>query len=387
MLPEDKKHIQIGLLFLLLIFLSSVLYFGTELRDSLDYKEVTKYIQGKPANLTSPFAMRPVVPAIIALLEPLVGFGYAYGILSIIMGWISAFVLYLFCKKFGMNEKTAVVSGVLFAVSLPVMVWGFRILTDMSGFCVTICGVWIIEEILYLKNTKEILGGGILLAIALLVRESLGILLVYWILRRSIALLLSGTTSKSFWTRIGTEVIKFCVIIVVMFTPYLIWNRVTAINVAAPWFTYFNTDIFSLQGLWVFAFRSGIAFHILVIFFILGLREKFGKDEKEFYVSFGIAAFILLVFTMITTHIYSPRYAFVLFPIIIPLSAKGIVKFSEFGKKDRTRIGIIVILIMCVALFSVIGALSYPSTFVGNQGSRLGGDLRFALQSWMRRFS
>ncbi len=379
---ERYNEWAVLILLLALSMVSSLMFFGAELRDSRDYRNLTLLIQGDDVHVASPFAMRPVVPALAALLEPSIGLNASFGVINIVFIALTSFLVYIFCRNLA-SAKIGIIAGSLFALSSPVMIWGPRVLTDAAGFFGIMAGILLIERIGKIERAHHVVILGLFFAGCMLIRETLGFLLLYWFV---------WLVSKEKWMIVRilrSRALSILLVIILMFIPFFMWKSFTGENVSSAWLNWFNWDIFSWNGLWVFVFRSFVAFHVAWFFLIFGWRTS-STDERAFVKNFLMVMIPVLVFTFITTHIYSPRYSFMLFPVVLLLASRGILDCSEYlGQKsfwNHTN-GWLIIGIAAYAVVSLIGALSYPTEFVGNQGARLGGDIRFALQSWMGRFT
>ncbi len=144
-----------------------------------------------------PFRMRILVPLISAFLSDYIGINNAFGLINSIL-WLLTVVVYFIAIKRLYDATTATVSAILFSFSIPVMVYGAAISTDMLGYFA------IAASLLYISTTqiiriKNLIILGVLLYFSIIGRElsilSIGYILIYRILNnRNLRLALKEIT-------------------------------------------------------------------------------------------------------------------------------------------------------------------------------------------------
>jgi hypothetical protein len=144
-----------------------------------------------------PFRMRILVPLLTAFLSGYIGINNAFGLINSIL-WLLTVVVYFIAIKKLYDTNTATVSAILFSFSVPVMVYGAAISTDMLGYFA------IAASLLYISTAQKIriknpIILGVLLYFSIIGRElsilAIGYILIYRILNnRNFRLVLKEIT-------------------------------------------------------------------------------------------------------------------------------------------------------------------------------------------------
>ncbi|GBC72039.1 hypothetical protein HRbin02_01828 [Candidatus Calditenuaceae archaeon HR02] len=163
----------------LLATISAILHFGNanQVRgdpkldfDSPFYVHLLLWLRGEvDAPPPQPFRMRIVMPAAANTLSSYIGVNNAFGLTNSVL-WITTVTLYFLSIKKLYDLKTATIVSILFSFSVPVMVYGAAISTDMLSY------LTIAASILYLatdqkQKTKSLLLLGVLLYFTTMGRE------------------------------------------------------------------------------------------------------------------------------------------------------------------------------------------------------------------------
>ncbi|MDJ0273759.1 MAG: glycosyltransferase family 39 protein [Aigarchaeota archaeon] len=138
--------------------------------DSPYYVHLILWMGGEIDSLPpQPFRMRITVPALASLIYRYIGVNNAFGLINSIL-WIATVLIYFYAVRKLYDIKTATVTSVLFSYSVPVMVYGAAISTDMLGYLA------LAATTLYLvksssQETKSMILLGVLLYFATMGRE------------------------------------------------------------------------------------------------------------------------------------------------------------------------------------------------------------------------
>jgi hypothetical protein len=245
----QNKYLYLSLLFLCL--LSSSLYFNTVLVDSQAYTLATYYVQGKnlfPEDnervLGSYAFTRPFLIFFAAIVEPLVGVRYAYSIFNLILFITSSFLFFFYLKRIFHNNLIAYIGSILYSTSLPLIIYGTKILSDMSGYFFIIAGIYVIDVFLEKKKWYSHFFIHCFLGISLLVREYCLILVPYYLL----SVFVKELSLRSILEKIKKELVWMWSIIIVPLPSILFsklsgtmyffsnktstfsWNKITALG-------------------------------------------------------------------------------------------------------------------------------------------------------------
>ena len=127
----------------LLASISAILHFGNanQVRgdpkldfDSPYYIYLLLWLRGEVDTLPpQPFRMRVVVPALAGALARYIGVNNSFGLINTVL-WVTTVAVYFIAIRKLYDLKTATMASVLFSFSVPVMVYGAAISTDMLGY-------------------------------------------------------------------------------------------------------------------------------------------------------------------------------------------------------------------------------------------------------------
>jgi hypothetical protein len=337
---------------MLLSIISSSLYYNTVLVDTQAYVPSVYYMQDKQlqdddvVRVTESYAFkRPVEILFATLLEPFIGVRQSYSLMNVFIVITTTFLVYFYAKKLLKEEATAYISAVLFAVSLPIILYATRVLVDVAGYLILIFGLlageWVFDkkEIQWYHHACIAL----LFGVSLLVRDTVIILFPYYIMRY---------VYKEGFRKILSLWPLVCAIIPQLL--FMWWFQVGFLLSGKS--SAITAGKYSLLGWLKFFIVHIAAFHILYVFAYLGLRN----ETKEICIKHGMYAISALTYLVgiQLVALTSPRFSMVLFPVLIPLAAVGIVHIAKKTSRQNT---ILLLCILVYALISFLGAWLYPA--------------------------
>jgi hypothetical protein len=277
------------------------------------------------------------------------------------------------------SEIMGILSAVIYTASIVPIVWGSRVLTDMSGYLFLILSIYIIERYKNLPLLKRYTLYTCVIALSILTRDHLMLLLIYL----GITVLIDTRFQV---VRQIKHYLMFIASAIISLLPSYLWKSYIQIRSAGVWSRVFTTSLFSFRGLLTFIFRSLISFHFLWVFTIIGLFDK-DKERRLVYLKIflSIIPYILLSFLV---SLYTPRYTFALFPLVIPAAVYGIIVTAQyFSLKIGIRwVWLVIIAVALYAAFSFFGATLYPSEYVGWQRLQIGGVIELAIEEFKRKW-
>lgn len=369
-----NKSPQLYVLFslVLLSILSGLLYYNTVLVDTQAYVPSTYYMQGRELGdddteraLQSYAFKRPVEIFGAALLEQLVGVRHAYSLLNMIIFAATTILFYYYLKMFfkqhEQKEDLAYVGAALYALSLPLMLYATRVLVDVAGYMTIIFGLFLIEKIFEKKEIQwyHFCFLGFVLGLFLLVRDSVVILIPYFGLRYLHHYKIHEGVRKieiSLRKFFGLLFFAVCLLIPeLLFMWYYNVGSVLSGKAAA-----ITAGKYSLMGWLKFIIVHGAAFHIAYILAYIGWKQEQNKERKIFYLLYGLCAITYLIGIQLVA-LTSPRFSMVLFPVLLPLAALGIISVAEKWKSMWAVHKTIISCILVYAIISFVGAWLYPS--------------------------
>jgi hypothetical protein len=365
---ERKQEIFILLTLVLFSVLGGMMYFGNTLLDShahmqlyytIEQQELIEFFDADISILgvlTRPIAVLPVF-----LFTPFLDIFSAWATMNLILYILSSILLYYTLKRF-FDTRVAFIAGILFAVSLPTIVWGTRILSEIHGYFFALLGIYLIELLLKKDKASSYLIISLYLCFATLIRENVFVLYPYL----ALTILYKNKFNimgyiKNIW--------KYFILALSLLSSQIWTFFLTGKSIVGNRMNHYMPNRFTLSGLMTIVPRTIITFHIGWFYFLIGLFAKKTKAQKEFYVKVLLSAGLFVAISY-TNSLYSPRSVFMLFPAVLAASAVGIIvlsnKCSKYCLKPSTWT---IILVLFYALLSFVGAFLYPeSTDVGLGG-------------------
>ncbi len=360
-----KKEVYILGSLLLLSMLGGLLYYNTVLVDTQAYVPSVYYLQGKTlgqediVRVTASYAFkRPVEILVVVVLEPLIGVRQAYSLINLFLYITTTFLFYVYLKKFFASEREraeqfAYVGAVLYAVSLPLILYATRVLVDIAGYLTILLGLFLIDYVKEKRWQWHVLLG-VVLGFFLLIRDPVVILFPYYFLVL--------ITKKD--QNILQKAAKFILVTFAAILPEMMFTKIAGVgNVLSGKGAAITAGKYSIMGWLKFIIVHLAAFHIAYVFAWLGWKSEKDTSRKFFYGAYGISALVYLIGIQLVA-LTSPRFTMVLFPVILPLAAVGILSLAEKAEKIKTKIAVHKTLLCCILLYAIIsflGAWLYPS--------------------------
>lgn len=352
----------------LLSVLCGMLYYNTVLVDTQAYVPSVYYMQGKELweedveRVEVSYAFkRPLEIAAAALLEPLFGVRQAYSVLNMLLYIGTTVLTYLFFKRLFQQHESrmllAYLGAVLYATSLPLILYATRVLVDVASYFTLLLGLLFIESIFEKEKItwKEHLSVALLLGLFLLVRDTVVILYPYYLLRFlwkegfQFSALLQKTVSL--WPFVFTLLPQFL---------FMLWFDVGFLLTGKG--AAITAGKYSLLGLLKFGLVHLAAFHVAYLFAFFGIQKETDTQRKHFYWMYGISAlFYLLGIQLIA--LTSPRFSMVLFPVVLAAASRGIFAFAQKMSAWQKTVSFATLLFLCLFLYAVLsflGAWLYP---------------------------
>ena len=272
--------------------------------DSEGYLLVARYFLGEEISSSSPPLLKyrlfsPVVPFIASFLARFLPLEDAFLFLNCCFWLFSVCLFYQFSKSL-LREEMAYYCALLFATSLPLIIWGLPIMADMAAFFFAVLNCLLITRLLSDKRHAYLI---IVLTIplAILTKPNLVSLLFFFILY--------AVSQKQY----------FRIFPVVFGTLILIGGVYLYLNLGIEDFLTYgylrHQGLFYIVNALVFCFHWGLPLAIWGFWL--------EKGRREFYLTYLISTFgCYLIF------VHNPRLIFVIYPAVLPLVVRGIEAFA-----------------------------------------------------------
>ena len=121
--------------------------------DSPFYVKLLLWLKGEyPEPPGQPFRMRVLNPFLASYLSALIGVNNAFGALNTAFWIITCLVYFLALSKYLGSNELAAISCILFSGSIPVLVYGAAISTDMIGWLALAVAVYYVQKPIRFQN-------------------------------------------------------------------------------------------------------------------------------------------------------------------------------------------------------------------------------------------
>ncbi len=363
---------------LFVTLLSSVLFFAKPiiwhngLSDSVIYSSTMNYFKGDSkafeayADQAPGFGARPLWPFLAWPLSYFFSDFVAFSMVNVLFTLGTIILLYWLATHL-FDEKTGLLAGLLYAMSLVPIAYSSRPLTEAGSYFFLILLIYYVEVRVKQYRLKELFGLSLLLALSLLHKESALFLLLYLALDVGYRWNLSIAIKKGF-----TVLVTFIISLI----PVSLWKYVTGTSWFRTRVSRINRETLTWAGIPALLFRSFITFHLGWLFALYGFWKDTNKHRRSFYVKCLLAIAPLVIYAWIFAPPFSPRFAHFLFPLVIPAFAFGLQQFVKDRKlSDKWIWGIVI----AYYIISYFGASLFPSSDINKDTNLLQvvwGELR-----------
>ena len=280
--------------------------------DSRGYLRVARYLGGEPVPADEEQALRyrlfnPVVPALAALLRPLVGLEAAFLLVNGVLWILAALVFFEILAREGTGA--AWIGAAAFTTSLPLIEWGLPVMVDTAA--------WLLVAVAWLVLRREdVTAGraavlGLVLGVAVLTKPTLLTLVAF----AAIVLLL-----RRQWT---------ATVLSVAIAGGLALAVYAAFGLRPEDFTSLGAP--RHRGVVYVASAALVCFHWGWPFAVAGFRRLDAGRRRDLLVYF--AAF----FVPFLAFVHSPRLFFLAYPAVLIPAAVGLDRFCDGSAWHRRR--------------------------------------------------
>lgn len=336
------------------------MHWGYIYSDSKGYIGTTNYFfDYENADRFENRMIRPTTMILAGAITPLFGIVNSFVIVNTIFVILAAFFLYRFVLQLYGRDRLAFYSALLFVTSIPILRYGFAVITDAGAYFFTILTIYIIYNIKDDIDIKRIIAISFMLFVGALTKEHIMFLAPIYLL------LSKGSNKKILFKSISIIFIMFVFIssyyIAYDVNPFTHYNRAPDSG-----YTYDNEESWGIKA-FVLSFGG---FLYLPLFSLLGfLMDNNRKRLINFY-------YILIsVAPIFIWPAIEYRITFILFPIIIPLASIGIERFSELISKkpffsilNKRKYEILIIILYIVSSFLYAHIFHSPDLYITSSG-------------------
>ena len=290
--------------------------------DSPFYVKLLLWLKGEyPEPPGQPFRMRILNPLLAAYLSTLIGVNNAFGALNTAL-WVLTCLVYFFAlsKHLGSNELAGL-SCILFSGSIPVLVYGAAISTDMIGWLALAVAVYYVQKPMRFQNITLM---GLCMYVFMLGREVSLLAIAYIFIYR----LIKGEKIPKIFLE---SIILGAFSILAILTLYTF--------IPSPGYTaYFYSSFLragNLEKILKAVKQLAVTYHIGWIPLIAyGLDDRTKKDAL-FNTSVIVGGTFLIIDHFIGT--VSSRFVFLTYPGLLPAILLGIRRLSRNFASEKVQ--------------------------------------------------
>lgn len=181
-LSQKRNYVILAII----ILLNAISHWGYTYGDSAAYTTNANYFFNYTNEARSePFIYRPVISIFSGSIAPLFGLINSFSIVNTIFMILSSTLLYKFVLELYGREKLALYSAVLFSTSIPLLRFGFAVLSDGGAYLFSILIIYLIYKLKENATIREIALLSIIFAVGFLTKENVvAISLIYLMLSK-----------------------------------------------------------------------------------------------------------------------------------------------------------------------------------------------------------
>ena len=304
---------------LLVAFLEGLTHFGKLYGDSNGYIFILRVFRGVASPEEGAVVgwhgiLRPVVPVLAVPLSFLFGYRDSIAIVNLALLLAGTVVVYVFVEKL-FDSQLATISAILFATSVPVLVYSVAVLTDGAGYTFLVFGIVAILFWVEERGFGSWLLVGALVGVAMLAKETTVVLFIFLLIR-----LIEKRSMKQ---------LKLTIVVAAI---GLLLAGVWSIAIGYNYFQFYQAGLVfhgvGYKGALVnpreFLISLVHAFYFVLPFAFIGF---FKVDNKRFKVLLEIFISVLPLL-MLWPTLPEGRFAFLLFPAMLPLASVGLAEAS-----------------------------------------------------------
>ncbi len=308
-----------------------VTHFGIWHCDSSGYISIVKLFRGtasaEEANVIRWHGiLRPIVPSLALPLSYVMSYRDAVAFVNLGFFLLGTFFTYLFAKRL-FGEKAGFASAMCFASAAPNLAFGVAVLTDGAAYGVEILVLYyllfVFEE---KKNLRTSLSAGILIALAILTKETNIVILLFLGLRFLLH-------------RDRLNVSKVFIAGIIGVAIPLAWSMIVGYNYLSFYGAGLDYHSPGYKGALLhptlFLVSIAYAFFLCIPFAFTAL---FTVDDDKFKIFCEILISVGALLVLWPTYPES-RFTFLTFPAVLPLAASGAIEASQIlGRRPWFRL-------------------------------------------------
>src|SRR5208337_282178 len=341
--------------------LEAFTHIGQMYPDSASYIKTALFFEGEVsrAELGNAYfrLLRPVVPFVASLLNHVIGIEASFAFFNLALWFASSLLMFKLTELLTERTDTAFVASSFFTASIPILLYGGAVLTDMSGYFFVLLGTYLILKLdLGRAAYVKVIASSLVVALGVLSREfaaSAIVTLVIWVL-----------LAKGSWRRV---VLMTLIVVAIAFA----WSTVVGISYNS-WLSYNvlnasqnasfesqNAPLTLRLWTWIRTIRDAFRPEILLLAVVGGVSILKRRTKLPAFAASLLGPAIVTLGLAVVGAGTDFRYTFTMFPGMLPIASLGVIWLANqvatflIRKNGHSEKLATILTILCVVVFII----------------------------------
>ncbi len=336
-------------------------HIGQMYPDSASYIKTALFFEGEVsrAELGNAYfrLLRPVVPFVASLLNHVIGIEASFAFFNLTLWFASSLLMFKLTELLTERTDAAFVASSFFTASIPILLYGGAVLTDMSGYFFVLLGTYLILKLdLGRAAYVKVIASSLVVALGVLSREfaaSVIVTLVIWVL-----------LAKGSWRRV---VLMTLIVVAIAFA----WSTVVGISYNS-WLSYNvlnasqnasfesqNAPLTLRLWIWIRTIRDAFRPEILLLAVVGGASILKRRTKLPAFAASLLGPAIVTLGLAVVGAGTDFRYTFTMFPGMLPIASLGVIWLANqvatflIRKNGHSEKLATILTIICVVVFII----------------------------------
>jgi len=341
--------------------LEAFTHIGQMYPDSASYIKTALFFEGEVsrAELGNAYfrLLRPVVPFVASLLNHVIGIEASFAFFNLALWFASSLLMFKLTELLTERTDAAFVASSFFTASIPILLYGGAVLTDMSGYFFVLLGTYLILKLdLGRAAYVKVIASSLVVALGVLSREfaaSVIVTLVIWVL-----------LAKGSWRRV---VLMTLIVVAIAFA----WSTVVGISYNS-WLSYNvlnasqnasfesqNAPLTLRLWTWIRTIRDAFRPEILLLAVVGGVSILKRRTKLPAFAASLLGPAIVTLGLAVVGAGTDFRYTFTMFPGMLPIASLGVIWLANqvatflIRKNGHSEKLATILTILCVVVFII----------------------------------
>jgi len=341
--------------------LEAFTHIGQMYPDSASYIKTALFFEGEVsrAELGNAYfrLLRPVVPFVASLLNHVIGIEASFAFFNLALWFASSLLMFKLTELLTERTDAAFVASSFFTASIPILLYGGAVLTDMSGYFFVLLGTYLILKLdLGRAAYVKVIASSLVVALGVLSREfaaSVIVTLVIWVL-----------LAKGSWRRVVLMTLivvaialAWSTVVGISYNSWLSYNVLNASQNAS--FESQNAPLTLRLWTWIRTIRDAFRPEILLLAVVGGVSILKRRTKLPAFAASLLGPAIVTLGLAVVGAGTDFRYTFTMFPGMLPIASLGVIWLANqvatflIRKNGHSEKLATILTILCVVVFII----------------------------------